>query len=112
MRAYGLNDLRTTLQLLLMEKFQSTVREHMQKSLFIVQTWCREVGLSVNADKTTMTLFTNNRKLVGFEKPILFGTELQLKNQIKYLGVILDEKIKWNLLVFVLRERQGRRHTD
>jgi hypothetical protein len=43
-----------------------------------------------------MVLFTNNRKLVGFKKPMLFGTELQLKNQVKYLGVILDEKLNWN----------------
>jgi hypothetical protein len=49
--------------------------------------------MSFNADKTSMVLFTNNRKLVGFKKPILFGTELQLKNQVKYLGVILDEKL-------------------
>jgi hypothetical protein len=57
-------------------KFLSTVCELMQKALFIVQTCCREVKLSVNADKTSMVLFTNNRKLVGFKKPILFGTEL------------------------------------
>jgi hypothetical protein len=25
---------------------------------------------------------------VGFKKPVLFGTELQLKNQVKYLGVM------------------------
>jgi hypothetical protein len=54
------------------------------------------VELSVNADKTSMVLFTNNRKLVGFKKPILFGTELQLKTQVEYLGVILDEKLNWN----------------
>jgi hypothetical protein len=36
----------------------------------------------VNADKTSMVLFTNNKKLVSFKKPILFGTELQLKNQV------------------------------
>jgi hypothetical protein len=70
-------------------KFLSTVRKFMQKALFIVQTWCWEVELSVNADKTSMVLFTNNRKLVGFKKPILFGTKLQLKNQVQYLGVIL-----------------------
>jgi hypothetical protein len=28
-------------------------------------------GLSVNADKTSMGIFTNNRKLVGFKKPAL-----------------------------------------
>jgi hypothetical protein len=48
----------------------------------MVQTWCREVGMSVNAEKTSMVLFTNNRKLVVFKKPILFGTELQLKIKI------------------------------
>jgi hypothetical protein len=26
----------------------------------------------------------------------VFGTEFQLKNQVKYLGVILDEKLNWN----------------
>jgi hypothetical protein len=50
--------------------------------MFIVQTWCREVELSANADKTLMVLFTNNRK--------------QFKNQVEYLGVILDEKLNWN----------------
>jgi hypothetical protein len=38
-----------------------------------------------------MVLFTSNRKILGFIKPILFGTEL-LKNQVKDLGVILDKK--------------------
>jgi hypothetical protein len=42
--------------------------------------------LSVDADKTSIILFTNNRKLGGFKKLILFGTELQLKNQV-------DEKL-------------------
>jgi hypothetical protein len=65
----------------------------MQKALFIVQTWCPAAVLSVNGYKTSMVLFTNNRKLVGSKKSILFGTELQLKNQVKYLGVILDETI-------------------
>jgi hypothetical protein len=43
-----------------------------------------------------MVFFTNIRKLVGFKKPILFGTELQLKNEVKYLRVVLDEKLNWN----------------
>jgi hypothetical protein len=75
------------------EKLLSTACEFMQKALFIDQTWCREVGLSVNADKTSMVLFNNNRKLVGIKTPLLFRTELQLKYQVKYLGVILDEKL-------------------
>jgi hypothetical protein len=51
----------------------------MQKALFIIQTWCRVVGLPVNADKTSLVLFNSNRKLVGFKKPIQFGTETELQ---------------------------------
>jgi hypothetical protein len=42
------------------EKFLSTVCELMQKALFILQTWCRGVGLSINADKTSMVLLERN----------------------------------------------------
>jgi hypothetical protein len=77
-------------------KFLSTVCELMQKALFIFRTWCREVGLSVNADNTSKVLFTNNKKLVVFTKPTLFGTELQLKNQVKYLGVIKIKINQWH----------------
>jgi hypothetical protein len=57
------------------------------------------VRLSGNADKASMVLFINNRKLVGSKKSILFGTELQLKSQVKYLGVILDEKLNWHSII-------------
>jgi hypothetical protein len=45
--------------------------------------WCTERGLSVNVDKTTMVLFTNNRNIGGFY--YLFGTELRMADQVKYL---------------------------
>jgi hypothetical protein len=47
-------------------KLLTKVCELMQKALFIVHTWCREVELSANTDKTSMVFFTSNRKLVGF----------------------------------------------
>jgi hypothetical protein len=51
----------------------------------------REIGLSVNADKTAMVLFTINRKIGGFYNPRLFGTELRMTN----LELILDIKLDW-----------------
>jgi hypothetical protein len=36
-----------------------------KKTLNCVENWCKEIGLSVNAEKTTMVLFTNNRKIIG-----------------------------------------------
>jgi hypothetical protein len=61
----------------------------MQGALNCVENWCKEIGLSVNADKTTMVLFTNNRKIGGFYNPKLFGTQLRMTDQMKYPGVIL-----------------------
>jgi hypothetical protein len=49
----------------------------------------------VNADKTKIVLFTNNRKIGDFYNPRLFGTELRMTDQVKYLGVILDKKLDW-----------------
>jgi hypothetical protein len=65
-------------------KLLSPVCELMQKALFIVQTWCQEVGLSVYADKTLMVFCTNNIKLVS---------------QVKYLGVILYMKTGTAILI-------------
>jgi hypothetical protein len=65
----------------------------MQGALNCVENWCREIGLSVNADKTKMVLFTNNRKIGGFYNPKLFGTESRMTDQVKYLGVIFDKKL-------------------
>jgi hypothetical protein len=70
----------------------------MEKSVYCSDLVSR-LGLSVNADKTSIVIFTNNRILVGFTNLILFGTELQLKNQVKYLGVILDENLTGTTLL-------------
>jgi hypothetical protein len=52
--------------LLQKSKFIGTLCDQMQGALNCVENWCREIGLSVNADKTKMVLFTNNRKIAGF----------------------------------------------
>jgi hypothetical protein len=63
-------------------KFIGTLCDRIQGALNCVEHWCREIGLSVNADKTTMVLFTNNRKIGGFYNPRLFGTELRMTDQV------------------------------
>jgi hypothetical protein len=72
--------------LLQKSKFISTLCDRMQGVLNCAENWFREIGLSVNADKTTMVLFTNNRKIGGFYCPRFFGSELRLTVQVKYLG--------------------------
>jgi hypothetical protein len=67
----------------------------MQGALNYVENKFREIGLSVNADKTTMVLFTSNRKIGSFYNPRILGTKLRMTNQVKCLGVILDKKLDW-----------------
>jgi hypothetical protein len=67
----------------------------MQRALNCVQNWCGGIGLNVNADKTSMVLFTKRRSLEDFFAPRLFDTELILNNQVKYLGVIVNSELNW-----------------
>jgi hypothetical protein len=92
---YGLEDLRTTLQLLLMEffwvRYVNSCKKHYLSCRPGVGGWDRLVLFSIDGP------FHQHQEAGGLQKkPILFGTELQLKNQVKYLGVILDVKHNWN----------------
>jgi len=55
--------------------FPNTVSGLMQWALLTVETWCNEVGLSVNPNKTGLVAFTWKRKLPGFPEPQFFGVK-------------------------------------
>lgn len=66
----------------------------MQRALQIMERFTNSVSLSVNPSKVGAMLFTNKRK---FEvKPLkLFGTEIKLVSEFKFLGLTLDCKLSW-----------------
>jgi hypothetical protein len=76
--------------LLTVGKFANMVSGLIQWALSTIETWCNEVGLSVNPDKTGLVAFTRKRKLQGLYEPRLFGVPLRLSRSVNYLGVILD----------------------
>jgi len=75
--------------------FEEVLSSVMSMAFRIVEEWCSESGLSVNPDKTGLILFTRKRKLLALQMPILFGTHLKLTDKVKYLGVILDNRLEW-----------------
>ena len=79
--------------LLAVGKFPNTVSGLIQRDLHTVETWCDELGLSVNAEKTGLVAFTRRRQLPGFFEPRFFGTTLHRSMSVKYFGVILDSRL-------------------
>jgi hypothetical protein len=77
-------------------KYTHTVRELMQAALNEVVKWTTKEGLSISPQKTVVVPFTNKRNIEGLGPLILFGRQLQLLGGVKYLGVFLDSKLKWN----------------
>lgn len=72
-------------------KFESTLGDRVRAAMKIVERWCREKGLKVNPDKTDLVLFTRRHTgsaLVGNFR--LFGKDIDLSREVKYLGVIID----------------------
>lgn len=76
--------------------FESSICDRMRQAFKIVETWCAKHELSVNPQKTELVMFTNRRTLGPHKLPKLFATELTLREEVKYLGVILDSKLLWN----------------
>jgi hypothetical protein len=67
----------------------------MQRAVHTVETWCDEVGLSVDRDKTNLVVFTKKRKLDGFFEALLFGVTLHRSESVKYLEVTPDSPLSW-----------------
>ncbi|KAG7307057.1 hypothetical protein JYU34_007191 [Plutella xylostella] len=84
------------LTILISGKFENLHCSVMQAAMKIVEQWCREYRLKVNPSKTELVLFTNKRKLNNMSLPTLFGTQLTLSTEVKYLGITLDNKLNWN----------------
>ena len=84
------------LTVLVRDKFESTLGDRMRTAIRIVERWCQERGLKVNPEKTDLILFS--RRLSGFDligEFRLFGKVIDPGSQVKYLGVILDNKLNW-----------------
>ena len=81
------------------------IRSIVDNETMEVESWCSENKLSLNTTKSNV-LFVTRKELQFNEQPLL-----QRKNEIKLLGVIINEKLNWNAHVHVqyLRKRANQR---
>jgi hypothetical protein len=68
----------------------------MQEALNVVVRWAVNEGLNISPHKTAIVPFTNRRRTEGLGPLKLHGNELQMLDEVKYLGVTLDSKLSWN----------------
>ena len=78
-----------------------------ERALKIAYDWAQPRGLNVNPEKTEVCLFTRKTKIGQYVKPHFLGKAIDISDKIKYLGVILDRKLKWKDHI---KERANKAH--
>ena len=74
----------------------STILNNMQQALNRVAKWGLEQGLRFSASKSVAIAFT--RKLNwNYPKLKLNDTPMEWQTQVKYLGITLEHKLRWNI---------------
>lgn len=81
----------------LVGKILSILSEIMSSTLNFITKWCGDKGLQVNPDKTDVMIVTKRNKIGNFPEVTIQGRKLQIKESVKYLGVIIDKRLSWNL---------------
>ena len=70
--------------------------EHMQKAIDKVCIWGRKEGLTFNASKTAIILFTKKKILTSkLRKLTLNGDTIEYVKQTKYLGITFTHNLNW-----------------
>ncbi|GBP09274.1 hypothetical protein EVAR_73700_1 [Eumeta japonica] len=76
-----------------------TIEELMQDALNTTWEWCRSEGLSINPKDNHYILYQEKGDKISI---------LRLNNTEKYLGVILDSKLTWELHLKAVQRRRIR----
>lgn len=82
-------------------KFVNTLSDLMGSTLTFMKAWASPRGLNVNAAKTEIVLFTDKNKTTAdnqtSDSVTVDGLHIPFSEKAKYLGIILDRKLNWNL---------------
>ena len=82
--------------------------EALQSLLHKIYEWCNDWRLKVNESKTKIVHFRNASSDVTEFKFMYGQSELEKVSQYKYLGIILDEYLKYNCCIKALADSSGR----
>ena len=84
--------------LLLIDKSLKKINKYINRDLKCAVDWIRANKLSLNTSKTEKELFKTRNKIVTKHLNFrLSGQKIELSKSVKYLGVILQDDLYWNL---------------
>jgi len=78
-------------------KYPQTLCDLMTAKLKILSEWTIANGLGVNPSKTELVLFTNRYEIPQLNPPILNNFNRSFSDYARYLGLVLDKRLKWGL---------------
>lgn len=61
--------------------------------LNVKSKWCKKNELTVNRSKNKMIIFTRKKDMSGLKIAMIDGINIHLVSQVKYLGVLADNKV-------------------
>ena len=71
------------------------IRDLIQGCLTQFNTWFEQRGLKLSASKSVCMVFDNNPRAALPAPLMLSGTTIPYVNEMKYLGIIIDNKLSW-----------------
>ena len=82
---------------LLINKDIKEIEKTYNKELENVKNWLDSNKLSLNVDKWNLVVFRKNKRKVIIKLNIkMMGEQLKEKEFIKYLGILIDNKLTWS----------------
>ena len=82
----------------MIDKSLKEINKYITRDLKCAVYWIRANKLSLNTNKTEIVLFETRNKIIN--KHLNFcisGQKIELSKSVKYLGIILQDDLYWNL---------------
>lgn len=80
----------------------------LQKMLKFIETWCNKWRMAINADKSQIVHFRHHSKTKSDQTFTLGNNNLQTVSYYKYLGVIFDEHLSFEINSSILADSASR----
>ncbi|KAK2709307.1 hypothetical protein QYM36_013093 [Artemia franciscana] len=71
------------------------IQTYAQKAANFIEQWAAEKEIILSEEKTTMMMFTSERRQAPDPDIFLNGLKIRCTESVRYLGVLLDSQLTW-----------------